>query len=45
MNDWLFVIAAYIVMLIAAAGLLGWASITMRAAERAAEALRRDHRE
>lgn len=42
MNDWPFVIAAYAVMLLAGAGLVLWAGYTMRAAERAADAVRRD---
>lgn len=44
MNDWPFVIAAYAVMLVATAGLLAWAGLSMRAAERAADAVRRDQR-
>ena len=41
MNPWPFVAAAYAVMLLATAGLLGWAAAAMRRAERAADALRR----
>ena len=41
MNQWPFVIAAYAVVLVGAAGLLIWAFASMRRAERAADALRR----
>ena len=41
MNPWPFVIAAYAVAVIGTGGLVAWAIITMRRAERAAEALRR----
>jgi hypothetical protein len=41
MNQWPFVLAAYAVMLIATAVLLGWSFVTMRRAEAAADALRR----
>ncbi|MDQ3077567.1 MAG: hypothetical protein M3Q83_01860 [Pseudomonadota bacterium] len=38
MNQWNFVIAAYVVTVIATLGLLGWAYASMRRAEAAAEA-------
>ena len=41
MSQWAFVIAAYAVMLAATAGLLAWAYLSMRRAEAAADALKR----
>ena len=41
MSHWLFIAAAYAVMLTATAGLLVWAFVSMRKAEAAAEALKR----
>lgn len=41
MNHWAFVFAAYAVALIAVAGLLVWAQVTMRRAEAAADELKR----
>jgi hypothetical protein len=41
MNQWAFVIAAYSLTLAATVGLVGWAIMSMRSAERSAEALKR----
>jgi hypothetical protein len=41
MNPWPFVIAAYGVTVLATAALVGWAYVSMRRAEAAADALRR----
>jgi hypothetical protein len=41
MSHWSFVTAAYAIALIATAGLLAWAFISMRKAEGAAEELKR----
>ncbi len=41
MNQWSFVIAAYALTAIATFGLLGWAWASMRRAETAAEAVKR----
>ncbi|HEY6047676.1 MAG TPA: hypothetical protein VIV07_01370 [Sphingomicrobium sp.] len=41
MNAWSFVAAAYLVAVCLTAGLLGWASASMRRAEAAADALKR----
>ncbi|WP_267896907.1 hypothetical protein [Sphingomonas edaphi] len=41
MNQWSFVIAAYAVVGLGVAGLLAFAFVTMRRAERAADAVRR----
>ena len=41
MNLWLFVIGAYAVAVLATCGLLAWAFASMRRAEVAAEALKR----
>ena len=41
MNPWPFVIAAYAVTIVATAGLLIWAHLSMRRAEVAADAVRR----
>ena len=41
MSQWSFVAAAYAVMLLATAGLLGWSFVSMRRAEAAANALKR----
>jgi Flp pilus assembly protein CpaB len=41
MNQWAFVIAAFAVMLLGTAVLLGWSWARMRAAERKADALSR----
>ena len=41
MNHWAFIAAAYAVTIAATAGLLIWAYATMRRAEAAADALRR----
>ena len=40
MSHWSFVAAAYAVMLVATAGLLAWAYLSMRRAEAAVEALK-----
>ena len=40
MNQWAFVIAAYVVTFVATAGLLAWAIASMRRAEAYAERLR-----
>ena len=42
MNHWAFVTAAYGVTLLGTAGLAGWAWLSMRRAEAAAESLRRE---
>ena len=42
MNHWSFVAAAYGVALLATAGLLLWAYLSMRKGEAAADALKRD---
>ena len=42
MNPWPFVIAAYAVTVMAVAGILLWAHASMRRAEAAADALRRE---
>ncbi len=42
MNPWPFVVAAYLVMLAATAGLLAWAWSGMGRAEQAADALKRE---
>ncbi len=39
MNQWVFVFAAYLVVLVGLAGLLGWAFAAMRRAEAKAESL------
>ena len=44
MNPWPFVVAAYAVTLVATGGLLAWAAISMRRAERAAEAFKQGRR-
>ena len=41
MTEWHYVAAAYVVTLLATAGLLAWAYTTMRRAEAAADALKR----
>ena len=41
MNPWPFVVAAYAVAILATGGLIAWAVVTMRKAERAADALLR----
>ena len=41
MSHWSFVTAAYAIALLATAGLLVWAFVSMRRAETAAEALKR----
>ncbi|MEO7786933.1 MAG: hypothetical protein ABIR77_03805 [Sphingomicrobium sp.] len=41
MSQWSFVVAAYAVMLLGTAALLGWAFAAMRRAEAAADALKR----
>jgi len=41
MNPWPFVMAAYAVAIFATGGLIAWALVSMRRAERAADALRR----
>ena len=41
MNPWPFVIAAYAVAILATGSLVAWAIVSMRRAERAADALRR----
>ncbi len=41
MNPWPFVIAAYAICVMLTAGLLFWASVSMRRAEAAADALKR----
>ena len=41
MNHWSFVIAAYVVALVATAALLVWAYLSMRSAEAAADELKR----
>ena len=41
MNHWAFITAAYAVTLIAVAGLILWAYVTMRRAEAAADRLRK----
>ncbi|HET6943639.1 MAG TPA: heme exporter protein CcmD [Sphingomicrobium sp.] len=41
MNHWSFVTAAYAIALVATAGLLAWAFVSMRSAEAAAEELKR----
>lgn len=40
MSGWPFVVAAYAVVLVATAGLLLWAAVGMRRAERAVDALK-----
>ena len=42
MNHWAFVTAAYAVTLLGVAGLLAWAWAAMRAAEAAADRLKRE---
>ena len=42
MNHWPFIIAAYALTVIGTAGVTLWAFISMRKAEKLAEALRRD---
>jgi hypothetical protein len=42
MNHWAFVTAAYAVTLIGTVGLAGWAWLSMRNAEAAADSLRRE---
>lgn len=39
MNQWTFVVAAYLVVLAGVGGLLGWAIVSMRRAEAKAERL------
>ena len=41
MNQWAFVFAAYGLFLLSTAGLIGWAWVLMRRAERSLEALKR----
>jgi len=41
MNPWPFVMAAYAVAICGTGGLITWALVSMRRAERAADALRR----
>lgn len=41
MNQWAFVTAAYVVVLAGTVGIAGWAWVTMRRAEGAADALGR----
>jgi hypothetical protein len=41
MNQWSFVIAAYLLAAMGTGGLVGWAYLAMRAAEAAAEAVKR----
>lgn len=41
MNQWSFVIAAYVVTALATLGLLGWSFAAMRRAEGATEAVKR----
>jgi heme exporter protein CcmD len=41
MSQWVFVIAAYSVAVVAVAGLIAWSFATMRRAERDADALNR----
>jgi hypothetical protein len=40
MNPWPFVIAAYVITLVGAAAIAGWAWLSMRRAERAVDSLR-----
>jgi hypothetical protein len=42
MNHWAFITAAYAVTLLGTGGLAGWAWLSMRRAEAAAESLRRE---
>ncbi|WP_150125376.1 heme exporter protein CcmD [Sphingomonas sp. LM7] len=42
MNHWAFVTAAYVVTLVGTGGLAGWAWLSMRRAEAAADSLRRE---
>lgn len=41
MNHWAFVVAAYAVVLVGTTSLIGWAYVTMRKAEAAADGLKR----
>lgn len=41
MNQWAFVVAAYVVTAVATFALVAWAFLSMRSAEAAAEALKR----
>jgi heme exporter protein CcmD len=41
MNHWAFVTAAYLVVAVAMAGLIGWSYVAMRRAEADADAARR----
>lgn len=41
MNQWSFVIAAYLLVALATIGLIGWAFLAMRRAETEAEAIKR----
>jgi hypothetical protein len=41
MNPWPFVMAAYAVAIFGTGGLIAWAALSMRRAERAADSLRR----